>query len=133
MLIPRPEKMSTSANLETSEINPDPDIKPNWEREKCVKWWDPGHQLIKAIRNYQKWQNNKNPISSLIRSYFVINYRFWTVVTGADIPLNCQIGGGLHLPHPTGVVIHPNAVIGVNCTIFQQVTIVASVKVGKMY
>jgi serine O-acetyltransferase len=122
--------MSTSANLETSEINPDSDIKPNWEREKCVKWWDPSRQLIKSIRNYQKLQNNKNPISSLIRTYFVMNYRFWTVVTGSDIPLNCQIGGGLLLPHPNGVVIHPDAVIGINCAIFQQVTIVTGVKIG---
>ena len=44
-------------------------------------------------------------------------------MTGADIPLNCQIGGGLLIPHPNGIVIHPHAQIGVNCLIFQQVTI----------
>ncbi len=27
------------------------------------------------------------------------------------------------LPHPNGVVIHPAAVVGANCLIFQQVTI----------
>ncbi|NCB26477.1 MAG: hypothetical protein EOM62_13535 [Bacteroidia bacterium] len=27
------------------------------------------------------------------------------------------------LPHPNGIVIHPKAIIGVNCLIFQQVTI----------
>lgn len=27
------------------------------------------------------------------------------------------------MPHPNGVVIHPDAVIGPNCLIFQQVTI----------
>ncbi len=27
------------------------------------------------------------------------------------------------MPHPNGIVIHPNAVIGPNCLIFQQVTI----------
>jgi serine O-acetyltransferase len=45
------------------------------------------------------------------------------VVTGADIPLNSKIGGGLAIPHPNGIVIHPNAKIGPNCLIFQQVTI----------
>ena len=50
-------------------------------------------------------------------------YRFWTVVTGAEIPLNAQIGGGLLIPHPNGIVIHSGAVIGPNCLIFQQVTI----------
>lgn len=52
-----------------------------------------------------------------------MRHRFWSVVTGADIPLDCQIGGGLLLPHPNGIVIHPKAIIGPNCLIFQQVTI----------
>jgi serine O-acetyltransferase len=52
------------------------------------------------------------------------------VVTAADIPLNCQIEGGLLLTHPNGVVIHPGANIGPNCLILQQVTIVEGVKIG---
>lgn len=44
-------------------------------------------------------------------------------MTQADIPLNTQIGGGLMLPHPNGVVIHPKSVIGPNCILFQQVTL----------
>jgi len=52
-----------------------------------------------------------------------LRHRFWSVITGADIPLNCQIGGGLLIPHPNGIVIHPDAAIGVNCLIFQQVTL----------
>jgi serine O-acetyltransferase len=55
--------------------------------------------------------------------WFVLRHRFWSVVTGADIPLNCRIGGGLLIPHPNGIVIHPEAEIGANCLIFQQVTI----------
>ncbi len=52
-----------------------------------------------------------------------LRHRFWSAVSGADIPLTCQIGGGLRLPHPNGVVIHPDARIGPNCLIFQQVTL----------
>ncbi|MEO7106192.1 MAG: serine acetyltransferase [Rhodoferax sp.] len=37
--------------------------------------------------------------------------------------MNCQIGGGLLMPHPNGIVIHPEARIGPNCLLFQQVTI----------
>ena len=44
-------------------------------------------------------------------------------MTGAEIPLTCQIGGGLLIPHPNGIVIHPDAKIGVNCLIFHQVTL----------
>lgn len=53
----------------------------------------------------------------------MLRHRFWSVVTGADIPINSQIDGGLLLPHPSGIVIHPDARIGPNCLIFQQVTI----------
>lgn len=57
------------------------------------------------------------------RALAVMRHRFWSVVSGADIPLNCQLGGGLLLPHPNGVVIHPDARVGPNCLIFQQVTL----------
>jgi serine O-acetyltransferase len=53
----------------------------------------------------------------------VLRYRLWSIVTGADIPLNCRLGGGLLMPHPNGIVIHPDAEIGPNCLLFQQVTI----------
>lgn len=59
----------------------------------------------------------------MLRKLAVLRHRFWTVVTGADIPINTKIGGGLLMPHPNGIVIHPGASIGPNCLIFQQVTI----------
>jgi serine O-acetyltransferase len=66
----------------------------------------------------------------LARKMYVFRHRFWSVITGADIPLNCQIGGGLLLPHPNGIVIHPEAKVGVNCLIFHQVTIGARNRSG---
>lgn len=59
-----------------------------------------------------------------------MSHRFWAVVTSTDIPLNCQLEGGLVMPHPNGIVIHPGAHIGVNCMILQQVTIVDGVRIG---
>jgi serine O-acetyltransferase len=53
-------------------------------------------------------------------------HRLWSLVTGADIPLKTSIGGGLLIPHPNGIVIHPDVRIGPNCLIFQQVTLGAS-------
>jgi serine O-acetyltransferase len=54
----------------------------------------------------------------------VVRYRFWSAITGADIPLNIRsLGGGLELPHPNGIVIRPDATIGPNCRPFQQVTL----------
>lgn len=97
---------------------------PDWSREKkkCFVW-DPSRALIASIRDYQRYVNSSNPLLKLISKVVVLRHRFWSVVTGADIPLNCNIGGGLLLPHPNGIVIHPDATIGANCLIFQQVTI----------
>jgi serine O-acetyltransferase len=60
----------------------------------------------------------------------VLEHRFWSVVTGADIPLNSHLGGGLLLIHPSGIVIHPDATVGPNCLLLQQVTLTAGVKLG---
>lgn len=62
----------------------------------------------------------------LSRKIAVARHRFWSVVTGTDIPLNSRIAGGLMLPHPNGVVVHPDAEIGPNCLLFQQVTLGSS-------
>ncbi|MEG4317838.1 MULTISPECIES: serine acetyltransferase [unclassified Microcoleus] len=104
--------------------------EPDWSREQLSKWWDPSRQLLKSIRNYQKWQQQGGILGYFLSRLNIIQHLFWSVVTGTDIPLNCQIGGGVILPHPNGVVIHPEASIGPNCLIFQQVTIVAKVKIG---
>lgn len=53
----------------------------------------------------------------------MIRHRFWSAVTGAEIPLSTTLGGGLLIPHPAGIVIHPDAQIGPNCLIMQSVTI----------
>jgi len=66
---------------------------------------------------------SRNPLCVLVKKWAVLRHRFWCVVTGADIPLSCQIEGGLLLPHQNGIVIHQRARIGPNCLIFQQVTI----------
>ena len=96
---------------------------PDWTRETPRHFWDSGRKLLKAIRDYQNWRQKSGPIAALFSKVSVIRHRFWSIVSGADIPLNCQIGGGLSLPHPNGIVIHPGAVIGINCLIHQQVTI----------
>lgn len=59
----------------------------------------------------------------LLRNLAVLRYRFWSIATGAAIPLNSRICGGLMIPHPNGIVIHPDSEIGPNCFILQQVTL----------
>jgi serine O-acetyltransferase len=105
-------------------LNDNPTIEiADWSREKPQQFWDPGRKLLLTIRQYQRWRKRKGLPARLYRKWLVARHRFWSIVTGADIPLNCDIGGGLLIPHPNGIVIHPDAIIGANCLIFQQVTI----------
>lgn len=96
---------------------------PDWPRERPLRFWDPGRKLLLALRRYQHWRDRGGIWSLLVCKWLVLRYRFWSAVTGADIPLNANIGGGLLIPHPNGIVIHSDAAIGVNCLILQQVTI----------
>jgi serine O-acetyltransferase len=112
--------MESQIDQNASEVSAD---IPDWSREAPVQFWDPGRKLLLAIRRYQYLQGKKGLIAAWISKWLIVRHHFWSVVTGADIPLNCKIGGGLLLTHPNGIVIHPEAKIGVNCLILQQVTI----------
>lgn len=109
------------------EISKLPDVsatQPDWSREdKPLSSWHPSRSLLASIRCYQCHAGSRNPWKLFQAKLAVLRHRFWSVVTGADIPLNARIEGGLLLPHPNGIVIHPDARIGPNCLIFQQVTI----------
>jgi serine O-acetyltransferase len=125
------ESHSTSPRL-TSEPIPSPSpIEPDWTRERLTRWWDPSRQLLGALRDYARAQRRTGLIALLARQIAVLRHRFWSVVSGADIPLNTYgLGGGLLLPHPQGVVIHPDAQVGPNCLLLQQVTIGTGTKPG---
>lgn len=99
---------------------------PDWSREAPQRMWDPSRRLLRSIRQYQR-HRKAGLFHGLMRKYWAAQHRFWSVVTQAEIDLNCQIGGGLLLPHPNGIVIHPDAVIGPNCLIFHQVTLAEGV------
>jgi len=90
--------------------------EPDWNRETPRGWWDPSRRLLRSIRHYQKRRGVRRRLAAL-------RHRVWSVITGAEIAPDTEIGGGLILPHPNGVVIHPDVIIGPNCIIFQQVTL----------
>lgn len=98
--------------------------EPDWSREALQPGqWQPSRKLLRALRDYQRLRGVSGPVAALQRKLAVLRHRLWSAVTGADIPLNCRIAGGLLLPHPAGVVIHPDAKIGPNCLLMQGVTI----------
>lgn len=91
--------------------------EPDWSREKRRRGeWNPGKALLASIRDYQRHRGLRKRLA-------ILRHRFWSAVSGADIPVNTRIGGGLLIPHPNGIVIHPDVAIGPNCLIFQQVTL----------
>jgi serine O-acetyltransferase len=96
---------------------------PDWTRESLrFLEWNPGKRLLGSIRAYQR-HRTRGVHAWPLKALAVTRHRLWSVISGADIPLNSQIAGGLFMPHPNGIVIHPAAVIGPNCMILQQVTI----------
>jgi len=96
---------------------------PDWSRERVRKFVDPSRQLLRHLRGYQQAKTANSLTRSLRIRWHLFWFRLWSIVTGAEIDLATQIGGGLLIPHPNGIVIHPQAIVGPNCLIFQQVTL----------
>lgn len=93
-------------------------------REAFSRWtWNPSRALIATLRDYDQVRGSLRPDRILRRWLAIVRHRFWSVVCGVDIPIGSHIARGFLLPHPNGVVIHPDARIGVNCLLFQQVTL----------
>jgi serine O-acetyltransferase len=97
---------------------------PDWSREaKAFFEWCPSRSLLASIRAYQRHASTRSPLGGILRRVAVLRHRFWSAVTGCDIPVNTRIEGGLLIPHPNGIVVHPDCVIGPNCLLLQQVTL----------
>lgn len=98
---------------------------PDWSREakKSFWQWNPSRSLMGALRSYQRASGSTSWHRVLARKFAGLRHRWWSVVCGAELHLNCRIDGGLLMPHPNGVVIHPDARIGPNCLLMQQVTL----------
>ena len=115
---------------ESTSASPVSATEADWSRERRATFWQPSRALLAALRDYQRVAPKKDPLSQIRRRIAVLRHRFWSVVCAADIPINSTLGGGLMLPHPTGIVLHPAAKVGVNCLLFQQVTLGAGSKPG---
>jgi len=79
--------------------------------------------LLQSIQDFQYHRARGGPWHKLMRRSARIRHMFWSIVTQSDISLEATLGEGLKLPHPNGIVIHEEAVIGRNCMIMQQVTV----------
>ena len=99
--------------------------EPDWTRETKRSFfeWAPYKSLLAAIRTYQANRDKGGPLAAVRWRFAAARWRLWSVIGGISIPVRCQIGGGLQMPHTNGIVINVRAKIGCNCDIYQQVTI----------
>lgn len=104
--------------------------KPDWIRENVTRFWDRGPKLVRALRRYQKAKEKSGVLAAMTSKYWVLVHGFWSLVTQSELHLNMAVGGGLRLPHPTGIIVHPDAVIGPNCMLMHQVTLSGAVSLG---
>lgn len=72
---------------------------------------------------YEKSKNGKLKNKIRYKLYKALNHFFVKWLCGADIPLSVKMGGGIRIPHSNGIIIHGDAILGENITIFQQVAI----------
>jgi serine O-acetyltransferase len=123
--LPRSASELTKSAVAAPEQGARPRGQADWSREHCPPFsWQPSRQLLQVLRAYTRAKQRGDLLSLAYSKLLVLRHRFWSVVTGADIPLNTRhIEGGLLMPHPSGVVIHPDVRIGPNCCIAQQVTL----------
>ncbi|MCG2673202.1 serine O-acetyltransferase [Bradyrhizobium sp. GCM10023182] len=79
--------------------------------------------LLSAIERYQYYRARDGFAARVAQRYFILKHLIFTIITGSDISPFAKIGKRLFLPHPNGVIIHKDAVIGDDCIIMQQVTV----------
>lgn len=85
--------------------------------------WNPSDEVVKCLRAFQRHSSKTGIFFRVCRRLVIYRHRLWSVITASDIDLRANIGQGIRLPHPNGVVIHSDSVIGDHCMIMQQVTI----------
>lgn len=79
--------------------------------------------LLNTIERYQYYRSRSGLLAFLLKKYFILKHLILTIITASDIHPFAKIGKRLFLPHPNGVIIHHDAIIGDDCIIMQQVTI----------
>ena len=102
---------------------------------RLIKWIciNPSCCATYYIRKMQYYAGKTGKINYLLAQRYHIKL---TKEFGICVALHAQIGKGLHIPHPTGIVIGDHTVIGENCSLYQHSTIggahIGDVKKGNM-
>lgn len=96
-----------------------PGRKPRWALWLVVLFLTPGFKLVLSIR-VQRALGRVPLIGGVLRrvAWYVTTRSF-----GCDIDPHATFGPGLHIPHPTGIVIGGRTQVGARAKILQNVTI----------
>lgn len=93
-------------------------------------WASPGAVAI-AVHRLGGWaREQRPPLRAPLRKLSMLAFILVRNVYGIELPPTVQVGRRLKIAHQGGIVVHPNAVIGDDCTIRQGVTIGATRDVG---
>ena len=85
------------------------------------------HSFLFHLRLMQRWGTSKSKIGRLLGS--IVQKRILSRYGCCTHPFS-KIGIGFHVPHPTGIVIGRDVVIGEYCTLYQNVTLGSKVDAG---
>lgn len=80
-------------------------------------------RLVAANRAYRGWAARRGMIAATGRKVARLRVALWNFVCGSDISPASTLPADLALPHPNGVVMHDEAIVGPGCMIMQQVTL----------
>ena len=88
-------------------------------RELFAGFLSPGFQAIIVYRFFNWCLGHRIPTQPF---RFIVE-RMIEITTGISIPAACRIGKGLRIHHFGGIIFHPTAELGQNCTVYHEVTI----------
>ena len=102
-----------------------PTGRPTWPATPAAPWLK--EQSIWALAAYRfgRRVDRRRPgivRKALERAYW-LGFRVVETLTGISLPKSARVGPGLRIWHFGNVFIHPEAVLGANCTLRQGVTI----------
>lgn len=84
---------------------------------------DRDRKLMADIHRMKRAEGRAGPLAGLSRLRGKLGYTFWSLVAGCDISRAADVAEDTRFPHPSGVVIHADAVVEPGCLIMQQVTL----------
>ena len=101
-------------------------LHEDWEANG-KDWTAPGFRAVAVYRLGAHLPKLRNKLIRVVLSRIHLTlYRFIRNVYGIELPNSTQVGRRFRIVHQSGIVIHPYAEIGDDCTVRQNVTIGAA-------